>query len=62
MSALPPTSPFSNVDDELIAKSLAQSPFTTFGIENVRIKRCFRRTLELKTASNRVFGLQNAPF
>ena len=43
-------------------ESLAQSPFTTFGIENVRIKRCFRRTLELKTASNRVFGLQNSPF
>ena len=33
-----PTSPFSNVDDELIAKSLAQTPFTSFRIENALIK------------------------
>ena len=38
-----PTSPFSNVDNELIAKSLAQTHFTCFEDENSRIKRLFRR-------------------
>ena len=54
-----PTSPFSNVDNELIAKSLAQTLFITFDNKIARslVKPFLSTTLELKTASNRVFGL-----
>ena len=55
-----PTSPFSIVDDELIAKSLAQTLFITFEDKNGQFlvkPFLITTTLKLKTASNRVFGL-----